>query len=68
MRDGGEGGPYIERQGLRQGDLIDWEYLLTEKKKFGEFSCQGGAMMVRSCATPVAARCQLPLRREYEQA
>lgn len=40
--------PYIARQDLRQGDSIGFEYLLQEKKKFGEFSAQGGATMVRA--------------------
>jgi hypothetical protein len=32
---------------IGSGDRIDMEFHVTEKKKFGQFSCQGGATMVR---------------------
>ena len=32
---------------FRQGDNVDLDFQVVEKKKFGQFSCQGGATMVR---------------------
>jgi hypothetical protein len=35
-------------QRIRAGDRINLDYTVQEKKKFGQFSCQGGATVVRA--------------------